>query len=206
MQRGDERICRIRAAKIGGGELLEIGLLNQRIGLGLGLEALSRHLKINPRRDEPCAAWQVLIGVPQGGEKRQRKTAPRAVSRNGDVLGQYALRKKKVIGRAGILKRGRKWVFRCEPVPDGQCSHARRPSGLHDHAAMADDRARYVTAAVKIEKNARGIAARRQGPLHGNGSGVPCLDGNIGSDWMNGADGIEALSPLAQSHWSRLRA
>src|SRR5260370_17731146 len=71
MKGRDQRMRRIGAREIGGGQLLEVRPRNQRIHVGLVRKACPGHLQVDPRRYQPGAARQQLSGITQSYHKRQ---------------------------------------------------------------------------------------------------------------------------------------
>jgi hypothetical protein len=56
--------------------------------------------------------------------------------------------------RPCVIQRGREGMFWRQTVLDRERSCAGCPAGLGDQPAMAEDRARAITAAVKIQQHA----------------------------------------------------
>ena len=56
-------------------------------------------------------------------------------------------------------------MLRGQAVGGGQRAHAPRPARLGDQSAVADDRARTIAAAMKIDQHAGGVGARNDRPF-----------------------------------------
>ena len=109
------------------------------------------------------------------------------VRRRNALLAQEAPRRQRVLmrGRVGMLRRA--------AVVDRERAHPCRASGLRHHAAMADDRAGAISAAVEIQQHARRFAAGNERPFAGHAVAIDRLAFDIGCHRPGRSDLVEPL-------------
>ena len=82
---------------------------------------------------------------------------------------------------------------------------SRRPPRLGDHAAMAEDRAGAIAAAMEKHQDGRGVTAWRDRPFAGHSVKIGRGKSDVGGGRPDGANLIEALAPLGPSDGPWLR-
>ena len=113
---------------------------------------------------------------------------PTAMSRAEiPCLRRNAPRRHRILVRRRIRMLGRK------PVVDREREHARRAARLGHHPAMADDRARAISAAVKEHQHARGIAAWHDRPFTLHAAEIDRLEPHVIGDRPGRADFVDPL-------------
>jgi len=164
-QRRDARVLAVRSGgHICAGEFAEIDLVNDRIDRVLGHQGCAGHGEVGPGRHQPCAG-RMLALFAQCVNQNSGEIAAGTIAADGDLRRQIGLLAQEAPCRHGVFIRGRKRMFGREAVADRERADSRRASGLGHHAAMAENRARAITAAVEEHQHTRCIAAGRDRPF-----------------------------------------
>ena len=103
--------------------------------------------------------------VPQPVDQSDGQASAGAIAADHDMIGGDAGLAQKIPCRQGVIQRGGEWMLGREPILDRERSRFGGPAGFGDQPAMAEDGAGAIAAAVKIQQDARSIAAGRNRPL-----------------------------------------
>ena len=95
-------------------------------------------------------------------------------------------------------------MLRRQPISNRQRSGSRRPARLGDHAAMAEDGARAITAAVEENQDTSGVTAWCDRPFARYPVKIDQFKIHIIGHGPDRANLVEALAPLDPSHRPRL--
>ena len=94
IEHGDARVLAVHPGRhVGGGQLLEVALVDERVDGVLGGERGAGHGEVGPGRHQPGAGGQLLAGLFQPVDQRDGEPAAGAVAADGDVLGRHTRRR-----------------------------------------------------------------------------------------------------------------
>ena len=169
-------------------------------------ERRPRHREIGPGRDEPKAGGQFLARALQfpGERKRQSTAGAVAADRNAarriSELEQAPPRGQRVVVSGGERMLGR------EAIADGERAHLPCPSGFGHHPAVAHDRARAISPAVKEHQHPGRVAAGSDRPFARHAVEIGRLELDVAGDRPDRADFVKALAASLPAHRARLGA
>ena len=131
-----------------------------RVRFGPGDVTRAGRRQIGPWRHQHCRYGQRKPAFAQGQHCCEHEIAASGISGKGDIARLQAAIEHPAIGRDGIIQRGRKAMFRCEAVVDGEHAAAAGKCDLRNQVAVRGHRADTKAAAMEIKN---GLILRRIG-------------------------------------------
>ena len=122
-------------------------------------------VEIDPRRQEPETAGQVLARALEFPDQSERQIRARAVAADRNLFGRVAVAAQAPPDGQRVVARGRKRMLGGQAVGGGQGAQAPCPSGLGHQSAVADNRTRAIASAMKVDQHAGGVGARDDRPF-----------------------------------------
>ncbi len=97
-------------------------------------------------------------------------------------------------------------MLRRETIADGERAHCPCPPGFGHHPAVAQDRARAISAAVKEHQHSRRVAGGSNRPFAGHAVEIDRLELDVVGNRPDRPDLVDAIAPLLPAHRPRLGA